>query len=100
MKMNIMFVYVKNKDSMPLMSCHPAKARILLKKGKAKVVDRTPFTIQLLYQAENNVSSVNVCFISGKRSNGNLQLKLFDGTAISQGVSGRKLKLLEPVKVG
>ncbi len=44
-----MVVYVLNKQGKPLMPCHPAKARILLKQGKAKVVQRTPFTIQLLY---------------------------------------------------
>ena len=31
------------------MPCSPAKARLLLKQGKAKVVRRDPFTIQLLY---------------------------------------------------
>ena len=44
-----MVVYVLNKYGKPLMPCHPAKARILLKQKKAKVVQRTPFTIQLLY---------------------------------------------------
>ena len=44
-----MVVYVVNRQGKPLMPCHPAKARILLKKGQAKVVQRTPFTIQLLY---------------------------------------------------
>ena len=44
-----MFVYVLNKHGKPLMPCKPRKARILLKEKKAKVVNRTPFTIQLLY---------------------------------------------------
>ena len=39
-----------------------------------------------------------VCFITGKRSSGYFQLKTFDGTVVSQGVSSKKLKLLEPVK--
>jgi len=42
-------VFVKNQRNKPLMPTTPAKARILLKQGKAKVVKRTPFTIQLLY---------------------------------------------------
>ena len=62
-----MFVYVKNKDDEPLMPCHPAKARILLKKGKAKVVDRTPFTIQLLYQTESNIQDVNLGVDAGSK---------------------------------
>ncbi len=44
-----MLVYVQNKHGKPLMPCHPAKARRILKEGKAKVVFRQPFTIQLLF---------------------------------------------------
>lgn len=44
-----MFVFVCNQHGHPLMPCSPAKARRLLKERKAKVVKRTPFTIQLLY---------------------------------------------------
>lgn len=44
-----MFVYVLNKHGTSLMPCKPAKAKKLLKAGKAKVVRGTPFTIKLLY---------------------------------------------------
>ncbi len=44
-----MVVYVINRQGKPLMPCSPRKARILLKQQKAKVVKRTPFTIQLFY---------------------------------------------------
>jgi len=40
-------VYVLNKRGKPLMPCSPGKARLLLKESKARVVQRTPFTIQL-----------------------------------------------------
>ena len=43
------YVYVVNKNGKPLMPTSPAKARRLLKSGKAKVIKRTPFTIQLIY---------------------------------------------------
>ncbi len=42
-------VPVLNMRGEPLMPTTPRKARILLEEGKAKVVHRTPFTIQLLY---------------------------------------------------
>jgi 5-methylcytosine-specific restriction endonuclease McrA len=42
-------VFVLNMRGAPLMPMTPGKARKLLKEGKAKVVQRTPFTIQLLY---------------------------------------------------
>lgn len=50
-----MMVLVQNKDGTPLSPCHPARARILLKKGKAKVVATYPFTIKLTYQVKNPV---------------------------------------------
>ena len=40
-------VYVLNQRGKPLMPCAPRTARILLKEGKAHVVKRTPFTIQM-----------------------------------------------------
>jgi len=42
-----MRVFVINMREEPLMPCSPRKARILLKEGKARVVKRAPFTIQL-----------------------------------------------------
>lgn len=44
-----MFVYVLNRFGKPLMPCSPRKARLLLNQKLAKVNNRTPFTIQLLY---------------------------------------------------
>jgi hypothetical protein len=44
-----MLAFVLNKDGKPLMPCSPAKARLLLKEGRAKVVRRVPLTIKLLY---------------------------------------------------
>ena len=40
-------------DGSPLDPTHPAKARILLKQKKAKVVKRLPFTIKLTYEIKN-----------------------------------------------
>lgn len=44
-----MKVFVLSKEGKPLMPCEPVVARLLLKQKKAKVVKRTPFTIQLNY---------------------------------------------------
>ena len=42
-------VYVLNQDGQPIMpTSNHAKVRVLLKKGKAKVIRRCPFTIQTL----------------------------------------------------
>lgn len=45
-------VYVLDQTKKPLMPCTSVIARLLLKQGKAKVVRKTPFTIQLLHKTE------------------------------------------------
>lgn len=45
-------VYVRNMDGTPLLPCTNARARILLKQGKAKVTDKQNFTIKLNYFVE------------------------------------------------
>lgn len=48
-------VYVQNNDGTPLMPTRPAKAKFMLKHGKAKVVQKSPFTIRLTYKIENPI---------------------------------------------
>lgn len=62
-----MFVYVLNKHGKPLMPCKPRKARILLKEKKAKVVNRTPFTIQLLYGSSGYKQPINLGVDAGSK---------------------------------
>ena len=52
-----MLVFVLHKDGDPLMPCKPAKARHLLKEGKAGVVMVRPFTIKLTFETSKNVQS-------------------------------------------
>ena len=65
-----MLVYVINKKEEPLMPCSPAKARRLLKEGKAKVVKRTPFTIQLLYGSSGYKQEVTLGIDAGSKTVG------------------------------
>lgn len=62
-----MLVYVLNKNGEALMPCKPRKARLLLKEGKAKVVNRTPFTIQLLYGSSGYKQPVNLGVDAGSK---------------------------------
>ncbi|MBF0121498.1 MAG: HNH endonuclease [Desulfobacterales bacterium] len=55
-----MKVYVKSKSGQWLMPTHSAKARVLLKQGKATVIKRIPFTIQLLYDTTRYIQPVTV----------------------------------------
>ena len=43
-----MFLFVPNKNGEPLMPCKPQKAKVLLKRGDAKVIKRTPLLSNLL----------------------------------------------------
>src|SRR5699024_2494056 len=47
--------------------CKPRKARILLRDGKAKVLKKEPFTIQLLYGSSGYKQDVNIGIDSGQR---------------------------------
>lgn len=55
-----MRVFVKNMRGEPLMPCSQRKARLLLKEGKAKIVDYKPFTIQLLSPTGESTQDVHV----------------------------------------
>ncbi|NWH05118.1 RRXRR domain-containing protein [Desulfobacter latus] len=55
-----MKVYVRSQSGKWLMPTNPANARILLKQGEAKVIQRTPFAIQLLYETTEHVQPVTV----------------------------------------
>src|SRR5947209_9314658 len=51
-------VYVVNQNGQKLMPCKPAKARKLLRAGRAKVAARSPFTIKLLWECEEHTQEV------------------------------------------
>ncbi len=65
-----MLVYVINRHGKPLMPCKPQKARKLLKEQKAKVVKRTPFTIQLLYGSSGYRQDVTFGVDAGSKTIG------------------------------
>jgi hypothetical protein len=49
------------------MPCNPAKARKLLRDGKAKSVKRIPFTIQLEWDFEENIQEITIGIDKGSR---------------------------------
>lgn len=61
-------VYVLNQNGQPLMPTkNHAKVRVLLKQGKAKVIKKCPFTIQLLYSSTNYTQKVTLGVDSGSK---------------------------------
>jgi len=61
------YVPVLNADGRPLSPCHPARARQLLHRGKARIVSRLPFVIQLLRLVEHPAfAPVTVTLDDGK----------------------------------
>jgi N6-L-threonylcarbamoyladenine synthase len=61
------FVYVLNQRGKPLMPTGPRKARVLIKQGRAKVVRRTPFTIQLTMATGETVQPVSLGVDAGTK---------------------------------
>jgi hypothetical protein len=65
------YVYVLSKTGRQLMpTVNRAKVRILLKKGQARVVKRTPFTIQLLYDTPEQIQPLVIGDDTGYGHNG------------------------------
>lgn len=61
-------VYVLNQNGQPLMPTeNHAKVRVFLKQGKAKVVKKYPFTIQLLYSSTNYTQKITLGVDSGSK---------------------------------
>ena len=60
-------VFAINKHGEALMPCKPRKVRILLRDGKAKVIKKEPFTIQLLYGSTGYKQAVSLGVDSGQR---------------------------------
>ena len=67
-----MSVFVLDKKHEPLMPCHPARARKLLKAGRARVVKTYPFTIRLVDRLLENsaVQPVAVKVDPGSKQSG------------------------------
>lgn len=65
-----MLVFVINMNGEKLMPCKPRKARLLLKQKKAKIVNYSPFTIQLLYGSSGYKQKVTVGVDLGSKNIG------------------------------
>ena len=76
-------VYVLHRDGTPLMPTRPAKARHLLEAGKAVVVRRDPFTIQLTELSGKRVQPVVVGVDMGAKKVG--VAAVADGRVLYQG---------------
>jgi hypothetical protein len=63
-------VFVISSDKTPLMPCHPARARELLKQKKAAVYRRYPFTLILLARESGEVQPVELRLDPGSKTTG------------------------------
>lgn len=83
-----MKVFVVNKHGRALMPCSPRKARLLLKKNKAKIYKRVPFTIQLVYGSYGYTQDVNLGIDAGYKHVG------FSATTEKEELISGELELL------
>ncbi len=63
-------VLVLDKNKQPLMPCHPARARELLRKGRAAVYRRYPFTLILKEREGGEVQPVAFKIDPGSKQTG------------------------------
>ncbi|MFD8304336.1 RNA-guided endonuclease IscB [Streptomyces sp. NPDC059690] len=65
-------VFVLSKDGRPLMSCHPARARELLRRGRAVVARQVPFTVRLKDRAltDSEIEGVQLRIDPGAQGTG------------------------------
>lgn len=63
-------VFVIGKNKKPLMPCHPARARELLKKGRASVFRHFPFTIIIHDREGNDIQPLEVKLDPGSKTTG------------------------------
>jgi RRXRR protein len=86
-----MKVLVINKHGQPLMPTSPRRARLLLSSGKAKIVGRDPFTIQLNYGYSGYKQEVTLGIDAGYQHIG------FSAITESHELIGGELELLDGV---
>jgi len=60
-------VYVLNIQGNPIMPCKEAKARKLLRDNLARVIKKEPFTIQLIFECENQVQDITLGIDAGSK---------------------------------
>ncbi|MBI1927611.1 RRXRR domain-containing protein [Candidatus Poribacteria bacterium] len=63
-------VLVIDKNKQPLMPCHPARARELLNKKRARVFRKYPFTIQIMDREDSDIQPITIKIDPGSRTTG------------------------------
>ncbi len=71
-------VFILDHNKKPLMPCHPARARKLLKNGKAAVYRRYPFTIIMKCRVGGDLQPIEIKFDPGSRTTGIALVGHFD----------------------
>lgn len=79
-------VFVVDAEGKPLLPCHPARARKLLKTRKAEVLRGSPFAIRLSYTVENPVGSLRAKVDDGSRYVGIALVNEHTGEVVLRGV--------------
>ena len=112
-KANRYFKIIMKEGVVPYFNAQPCNVEFLFRKvrrhnrqihkskpskGGKRKRNQSPYIVNGFKRFDKVRYNKIECFITGKRSSGYFQLKKFDGTIISQGVSSKKLKLLEHVK--
>lgn len=79
-------VFVVDADGRPLLPCHPAQARMLLRSGKAVVERGMPFAIRLKRSVSNSAGSLRAKVDDGSRRVGIALVNEHTGEVVFRGV--------------
>lgn len=79
-------VFVVDAEGKPLLPCHPARARKLLKSGNAEVLRGSPFAIKLKYPVSDPVGSLRAKVDDGSRYVGIALVNEHTGEVVFRGV--------------
>jgi 5-methylcytosine-specific restriction endonuclease McrA len=88
-------VFVLDKHKRPLMPCHPARARQLLREGRAVVHRRVPFVIRLKDRNSGAVQPVALLLDPGSRTSGMALAREDSSAEVVAGISRHALWLAE-----
>ena len=95
----------KNSLAIPCDTCYYTKAvrhhnrqlhKATILKGGIRKANQAPYIVKGFRLWDKVLYNGQECFISGRRSSGYFALRKFDGTTITNSISFKKLRLLEP----
>jgi hypothetical protein len=82
LKWNFVSVYVVGSTGKPLMPCSEKRARLLLERGKAVVINMYPFVIRLKFRDDGEIQPLKIKLDPGSKTTGIAVVREDDGKTV------------------